>query len=307
MNTKVTIRAADVDADEAVLLNLWQAVFGARWPLDRRWLRAVAFETPVYRPGDVLLAERSGQPAGFALTQPGGNGAGAILAMGVRPDIRLQGAGHALHSAAVDRLRERGTRQIHLGSCGSGYFWPGVPEGSACWGFFAALGYEERWRAVDMVQDLRGYATPAWVRSRVAGQGVWFGSAAQGDASAVVDFVHAEYPSWEDLYASAFQSARPEQVILARQGEGGVVLGACLLDYPSTRWANCFEATVGAPGCILVGEAARGRGIGMAMTAYATEQLQAIGCPIGFIGFTYLEDWYAKLGYQTWERYLMTW
>lgn len=35
------------------------------------------------------------------------------------------------------------------------------------------------------------------------------------------------------------------------------------------------------------------------------EELKNLGCDIAFIGYTYLEKWYGKLGYKTIVRYWM--
>jgi hypothetical protein len=45
----------------------------------------------------------------------------------------------------------------------------------------------------------------------------------------------------------------------------------------------------------------------MALVAQATEILQARGCSTSFIGWTWLVDWYGKLGYAVWQEYIMSW
>jgi GNAT superfamily N-acetyltransferase len=58
---------------------------------------------------------------------------------------------------------------------------------------------------------------------------------------------------------------------------------------------------------VLTAQAARGRGIGMALTARGTEIARDRGARTGFIGYTHLAGWYAKLGYTVWEEYIMSW
>jgi GNAT superfamily N-acetyltransferase len=196
---------------------------------------------------------------------------------------------------------------VGVGCGGLRYFWPGVPLGGdgGAWPFFAALGCAEIWRAADLAQPLEHYATPAWVWERVSGQGLSISPALPAEREAALAMVAAELPDWLEFYAGAFDGDRAEEVILARDA-GGAVLGACLLDCPTTRWAGCFDGPAAAPGCVLTAASARGRGIGLAVTARASEIARQRGCSVGFIGFTHLAAWYQKLGYKLWEEYAMS-
>ena len=51
--------------------------------------------------------------------------------------------------------------------------------------------------------------------------------------------------------------------------------------------------------------AARQHGIGLAMVARACELLSARGAEVCYCAYTYLEDWYAQLGFTRWRGYTM--
>jgi GNAT superfamily N-acetyltransferase len=304
------IRSYVPKKDETCLFELWSGAFGPAWPVSTDWLCSITQNPEVYQPGDHLLAAVDGQPAGFALTQTAGT-AGSILALGVLPRFQRQGVGRALHDGALERLRTRGVSKVHLGSGAPDYFWPGMPASlDNAWPFFQRLGWEEEWRSIDMIRSLVDYQTPAWVWERVRGQDLVFETLAETSLDSlntvVIDFVAAEHPGWTESFTLYIREGRLADVLVAHLHGSREILAACLLDNDAQRWALCFDRPVGAPGCVLTGEAHRGRGIGMALVARATEILLARGCRTSFIGWTWLEDWYGRLGYQVWCRNVMS-
>ena len=132
-----------------------------------------------------------------------------------------------------------------------------------------------------------------------------FEIAAPEDEALAAQFVALEYPEWLPYFSQAFRAGRAGEVILARSG--GEILGACLAESGAALWSARFVNPVGAPACILTAERAPERGIGLALSAFATEQLQARGCRTSFIGWTWLVDWYGKLGYRVWAENIMSW
>jgi beta-N-acetylhexosaminidase len=286
----------------------WEKVFGAQWPMDRAWFEQVT-RAATWLPGDHLLAQVDGRPVGFALTQVGAGAApgGALLALGVLPEYRRRGVGRALHAAALQQVRARGARKVGLGSGALEYFWPGVPlDAPGAWAFFQAMGWQERERSFDLVRSLADYHTPAWVWERVNGLDVEYSRAAGSQGEAVLAFVAAEEIGWKGAYASYFERGRASDVLLARRRSDGQLVGACLLESDARRWAACFPGPLAAPGCFLVGERWQGQGIGMALVARAVELLQERGCQTCFIGWTWLVDWYGKLGFQVWQENIMS-
>lgn len=308
------IRIFDPDHDIHPVLALWQLAFAddqqnTGWPVTLEWFQAVALPTGSGR--DHLVAEVDGQLVGFVLAQgnPANPAKGSLQALAVHPHHRRQGIGRALVKAAVDRLCARGVQQVYLGSGGAGYFWPGVPVSlPGAWPFSQALGWLETERSFDLVRSLDDYRTPAWVWDRVRPLGLEFALASdiQND-DAILELVAAEQPAWKPYFASAFRAGRRHDVLAAWRPEAQAVAGACLLEVDAPRWSLRMASPVGAPACILTAQSAQGQGIGMALSARATEICQERGCRTAFLGWTWLVDWYGKLGYSVWQEYVMSW
>jgi predicted N-acetyltransferase YhbS len=52
-------------------------------------------------------------------------------------------------------------------------------------------------------------------------------------------------------------------------------------------------------------ESLREQGIGLALAARATEIVRERGLARSYVGWTWLVDWYGKLGYRVWQEYIM--
>jgi ribosomal protein S18 acetylase RimI-like enzyme len=306
INPMIQIRPYRPELDEPLLLELWNLAFPAEWPMTPAWFRSVALDSWCLQ--DHLLAEIDGDAVGFALVQAPHEGSpgGSLLALAVHPEYRRRGAGRRLHEAALERLQAHGIRQAQPGSGGRGYFWPGIPSNlPGAWAFFQALGWAETERSYDLARSLHDYQTPAWVWER-ARRFEYLTADQDGLAEAVVAFVAAELPDWETFFAQAAQEGRARDILLARQPGSSEILGACLVESPVPEWEPLFQQPAGEMGCFLAAQAARGHGVGMALAARATEILQARGCLTSYIRWTGLVDWYGKLGYTTWQEYIMS-
>jgi GNAT superfamily N-acetyltransferase len=304
----MNMRPLSLPEEQPLLLKIWKGVFGACWPMEPLWLRRMTLAA-TYAHGDHLIGEMDGRPAGFALTQTGIDEPpeGAVLAIGVLPEYHRRGLGHALHDAAISRLRERGAQKIHLGAGQLDYFWPGIPVSLPdAWPFFQTLGWRENERTVDMVRALNDYASPAWVWDRFASLGIELITAENLPAETVVSFVAAEDVGWEHIFDRFFKAGRGRDILVARHTDSGELAGACFLEADARRWAARFIRPLGESGCFLTAKKWRGNGIGMALVARANEIFQERGVKTGFIGWTGLGAWYAKLGYQVWETYIMS-
>lgn len=55
-----------------------------------------------------------------------------------------------------------------------------------------------------------------------------------------------------------------------------------------------------------VAEPQRGQGIGLALAACVTATLWERGVETSSVGWTWLVDWYGKLGYRLWREYWMS-
>lgn len=76
--------------------------------------------------------------------------------------------------------------------------------------------------------------------------------------------------------------------------EGDRIVSFCVLD----DMGRCGEKRIGGPGCVGTVPEYRGKGTGLRLVQLATEKLKAEGFDLSWIHYTYLEKWYARLGYE---------
>ncbi|MCJ7841972.1 GNAT family N-acetyltransferase [Lederbergia sp. NSJ-179] len=94
--------------------------------------------------------------------------------------------------------------------------------------------------------------------------------------------------------------------------ENGDIVGSVLLfgkgkAGDNFKWKNILSGQVGGFGALGVKEDFRETGIGMAIALKATETLRQRGFEYSYLGWTWLTDWYGKIGYQVWRSYRMSW
>ncbi|MBR5090839.1 MAG: GNAT family N-acetyltransferase [Ruminiclostridium sp.] len=80
---------------------------------------------------------------------------------------------------------------------------------------------------------------------------------------------------------------------------GADIAGFCIIDDMGTHSVNGRTIKAGGPGCVGTRPEYRGKGIGLAIVANATEILKNEGFDISYIHYTHVAPWYAKLGYRT--------
>jgi ribosomal protein S18 acetylase RimI-like enzyme len=314
-----SMRAYDPERDEMPLYHLWQRTLGELWPLTRAVLHAVTVGHPAYRAGDHLVAEAGEQVIGFVGTQTWrvpdeAAPRGELVAIVVDPAHRRQGTGRALLEHGLRILDGRGVGQVQVGGGGCCYFWPGVPANlPGAWAFFAACGWQEAERSYDLVADLAGYATPPYVYQRIRRPGVEIATASAEDIPAVLRFEAQHMAEWLHFYRHVAEGGGHADIVLARHPDLGVVGTSCVLDPRAPwsegefTWERLLGRDCGGVGPLGVMEAVREKGIGLALAARVTELLQQRGLGMSYVGWTWLVDWYGRLGYRVWREYVMSW
>jgi len=87
-----------------------------------------------------------------------------------------------------------------------------------------------------------------------------------------------------------------------------VILGSsCIVVPQEGRWEVLTGPGTAELGPLGVAEPYRENGIGLAIAARVTERMQTRGLRKGFIGWTWLVDWYGRLGYRVFQEYIMSW
>lgn len=79
----------------------------------------------------------------------------------------------------------------------------------------------------------------------------------------------------------------------------GKVVSFCLVDDMGNHEVNGQILKIGGPGCVGTLPEYRNKGIGLTMVKKATQILKDEGYDYSYIHYTYVAEWYAKLGYET--------
>ena len=309
------IRVYDPTQDGPAVFSLYKAIFGAAWPLPEEYFHQVVSGHPFYRAGDHIVAEAQGEIIGFAAVQvlrpePLPERQGGIAILYVAPQWRRQGIGTALHNAALQRLQETGMTVAALGGGGLYRFWPGIPENfQDAKGFFEKMGWENFHPCCDLVRPLVDYAIPASLQQHMAQEGIDLHPAAPAEMPAVLAFEHTEFPFWYREYAYRVALGDCHEILTAWDAHKGLV-GTLLMFTPQSKilgvnllWKELLGPDLGGMGAVGVALSERGRGIGIALVAWASAVLKQRQVGTALIDWTGLVDFYGKAGYQPWRWY----
>ena len=281
--------------DEPAVLALWARAL-PQWPVS-----AEAFRAKTTGAGQLVMVT-GGALAGYVSVARAQTRAQLTVIL-VDPECRRTGLGSELLAQARRNLGG-GVKSWSAGSGAGPHFWPGVPEDATDGrAFLHARGFEPAGEMADLVADITRFRPPEWVLGRTGG-GVRFELAAKGDAAEVIALQERHFPDWTAFYEH--QLTLPGTVLVARAD--GRIVGTCTVEGPAEYdflWRALVRGAVGAFGCVGVDPAARRHGIGLAMVARACELLSARGAEVCYCAYTYLEDWYAQLGFTRWRGYTM--
>jgi len=312
----VTVRPFVAERDAGAVFALWQATLGATWPLTAAQFRRVTDDTGPAHGRAHFVAEDGAALVVFAATQvpphdPGAPPVGHLPALLVAPSAWRRGIGTALHDRALAHLHEQGARRVQVGG-GVPRIWPGVPRDlPAALPFFRRQGWGFAETSYDLVRDLRdGRAT---MPSPQPGGGVAIAVAAAEDVPDLLSFERREFPSWQGAYAHVARLGDHADFLLARRA-GGPVVGELILFTPRSHpersdvlWTRLLGADCGGLGAVGVAASVRGRGIGTALVTCGSAMLHKRGVGNSCIGWTWLVDFYGRLGYRPWRSYAMSW
>jgi beta-N-acetylhexosaminidase len=317
MRKMITFRAYEPEQDELQVYQLWQRMLSDSWPIPRETFHAVIVANEDYQPGDHLAAIDDRGIMGFVATQvPQRQNnlilQGKILVILMAPEYLGEGFGRELLDRAIAALKQQGVGEVQLGG-GSIYFWQGVPTNLlSAWLFFEHLGWPEQERSFDLIGDLRDYATPQEVYERLR-PSITIGLATPDDREAILQFESEHFPGWLPFYERVLRHNGYADIVVAKDTYEGVVGISSILDpralwwHYDIRWLHLFPEHTGGIGPLGVAETMREKGIGLALAARVTEELRNRGFVKSYVGWTWLVDWYGKLGYKVWQEYIMSW
>lgn len=271
-------------------MDLWELVLGAKWPIHAETLMAAM---PLGYVVDGV--DRLAGATGFDDT-------GALSFVIVDPSRRREKIGTALHDAAVAHLAAADP-DWHLG--GAHGFWRGIPDNTPdAAPFLTALGWAQGAAVVDMARPLRDFAVNHEMLARADAFGVKFSFAAEDDADEVIAYEAREHPDWTDYFRRRFP-AEPGSVLVGRDRTGQIV-ATLLIDLPPRhrgRWSRLLGEDMVEIGCVGVAAAVNGQGIGTALMAIATAEVQRSAAGTAFLAWTTRVSFYSRLGYAVWHSY----
>ncbi len=319
MNNNILIRPYEPQHDESHVYALWQQTLSHHWPLSYETFHYTTVDNPAYQQGDHLVAQVNHDIVGFIGTQgPRIRGVlpirGELMLVLVAPAYQKQGIGRALLDRALATLKQRGVEEVQLGDSGLTYFWPGVPTNlPGAWPFFQACGWTGSERSFDLVRELGDYVTPPGIYERIRTPGITIGPGTQADVPAVLEFEARHFPRWLPYYQRVMDHNGYADVVVAKDIRQGIVGTSCVM-HPHASWQRhdivwrqLLGENTGGIGPLGVAESMRENGIGLALAARVTELLHARGFETSYIGYTWLLNWYGKLGYHLWRDYTMSW
>lgn len=213
---------------------------------------------------------------------------------------RKKGYGTILLMESEDFIRQSGFNRIILGD-GDMAFFQGVPmvDVDGSYGFFERHGYTKEWESIDMIRDLSDYENHIQ-----APEGITFKMACDdtADNCAILDDIDEAVAAVDEQWRQYFKGLGKNTLLAV---DNGCIVAFLLLSDKKANLTPKRNKKVGDIGCVGTIPSARNAGIGLSMVAYATQLLKNRGCDMAYIGCTYLESWYGRLGYRTWMRFWM--
>jgi|GEM_PF-670926 GNAT superfamily N-acetyltransferase len=257
-----------------------------------------------------FVGEEEGVPVGVIVGQVSHASptVGSLAVLLVSPHFQRQGRGTQLLHTLEQAFSQNGVETVHFARGSEPYLWQGIPDNlPGAQAFFQKRGwnlYETSW---DLTQDIRGYTTPDWVRERAKAAGATFRLATPNDAEAIAQFEQHYFPEWSGYFAEVGAKGRWQSIVLAEWD--GEIAGTALIEFAPdcsvAHWETMLTPAMCGIACVGVGEPWRERGIGSGLVSFAAETLREQGGGICLIHWTWLAEWYGKLGFTVWQTFQM--
>ena len=312
-SSKVEVVPYRPDAECEQTYSLWERNFSERWPITLEIFREVTEGVQSRSETHQLVAkDPGGRIVGYLGSQirPRKDTEASILLVMVEPDHQRCGFGTKLLNAALARFESEGIATVHLGAFADFPFWHGMPAYlPAAKRFFEVQGWEIYERSYDLLMDLRDYEPQDWVAERPRQTGIRIRGAEAEDVPALLHHLEKEFPDWYGWYVRELEERGTNDIIIARKGTQ--VVGSIRVwevsspHWTGRQWRVMLGQDMGALGVVAVREAERNKGIGLALVDAASRALRERGVRNCFVHWTWLVDWYGKLGYKVWQEYWM--
>ncbi|HOX37840.1 MAG TPA: GNAT family N-acetyltransferase [Candidatus Brocadiia bacterium] len=305
----------DPKARAADVLKLWDRALGKDYPVSDRAFWQNTIGNPFYEHGDAFVAVGKGKVLGFALAKlerssnPEHEKHGSVGVLMVDPAARRKGIGKALLARTEDRVKGFGCAECGVATPAHYRFWPGIPtELTPAYEFFAGQGYKLHRGCFDLVRDVSNFRVPKRVKEAIAREGVEIRPLKEDEVADLLTFERAEFKGWEPSMRSLIGHREADHIIIVKRG--GRIIGSLQSFSPLSRmrsanliWETLLGADCGGLGAVGIAKAERGKDLGLALCAVATDVLRRRGVRNAHIDWTGLIEFYGKLGYKPWREY----
>lgn len=300
----MSIRPFIFETDIQKIFGLWNRTLKPEWPISFNDFSSNIAAYDNKSAINHFVAEEGSTIVGFVSSQSAPSG--SITCIMVDEHYQRRGIGSDLLENAIYALKEKGIKKIQLGGGGYSYFWPGVPKNLPhAVSFFEKNRWNFTEESVDMLAKLQDYETPEFVYDHLD-RNITISFATAQDETKILEFESKCFPDWVTYYEEKLGKDLFHEVLLAKNNAGDI-LGTVIVSKRNSIWRDLVEGSTGTLGALGVKEGERRKGIGLALAAKATEVLKSENVDICYLGWTWLIDWYGKLGYKIWREYQMSW
>jgi GNAT superfamily N-acetyltransferase len=290
------------------LHRIWESSIGSKWPISEGVLSS-ALGLGNETENQLRLGLWQKQTlCGAIITELTGPTSAALVLLVVDPVYQRQGFATRLLHETRKVLTSRGVNSISLGAGADKLLWHGVPTSllGACL-FFQKVGFVSDATSYDLIQNISSFEAPPDVFRCREIYSVSFEALCREDTMEMLAFEQRYFPDWLRYMERTIAQARHSHVLVAKLEDEiiGTVSLSIAPECPGGHWREFLGPKLGAFGILGVHPEHRQHGVGLALAAYATQTLRERGIQNCFLHWTWLRDWYGRLGFKVWEEYTM--
>jgi len=296
------------ERDARLIYSLWQENLALTWPIEyERMLAVLAANEPKH-----FVAYSDSELVGCVATGiswNSGQKTGHLELLLVAPYRQRQGIGTRLYNTALQYFQQAGIHRIQFGAV-SPRFWFAIPRNlPSAIAFFEKQGWQPSTLLSDLVCSLKDFVVPEKIRQRMLQEEITLVPTLPEQIADAIAFEEREFSGWTRYFRDYSVLGDTQDLLLARDRQQQIVGSLVMLSpqshpqRPEFLWKKILGEDMGAIMAVGVAEKERGRGIGIALVAYAGELLRVRGVDNCLIDWVVINDFYGKLGWRTWRDY----